>query len=221
MHGLKAATERALSRGGRSFSWVGEAHCNFQRFCRSDESPVNLVRWQWRWVLLDLCSAASLLPDTCSLLASLLSSAGTPNLVVTLSTRFADASLKYLRFSREIDWNNFSHTDSFERSRLQKREQQRRRWFFFRCFDFFPFRSSPRSAAMMPIYDSFGNLQRWQTFVTFDEFSWEFFFALAASKMRNTLFFLITTASSTEPTLLVSNTSFTALKGKTKRRIHC
>lgn len=31
-------------------------------------------------VLLDLCSAASLLPDTCSLLASLsLSSAGTPN----------------------------------------------------------------------------------------------------------------------------------------------
>lgn len=79
-------------------------------------------------VLLDLCGAASLLPDTCSLLASLsLSSAGTPNLVVTLSTRFADASVKYLRFSREIDWNNFSHTDSFERSRLQKREQQRRR----------------------------------------------------------------------------------------------
>lgn len=76
-------------------------------------------------VLLDLCSAASLLPDTCSLLFLYLLLVH-PTVVVTLSTRFADASVKYLRFSREIDWNNFSHTDSFERSRLQKREQQRR-----------------------------------------------------------------------------------------------
>lgn len=33
--------------------------------------------------------------------------------LVTLSTRIARLPfLKYLRFSREIDWNNFSHTDS-------------------------------------------------------------------------------------------------------------
>lgn len=36
-------------------------------------------------------------------------------LLVTLSTASADvgAALKYLRFARKIDWNNFSHTDSF------------------------------------------------------------------------------------------------------------
>lgn len=49
-----------------------------------------------------------------------------PNLVVTLSTRFADASLKYLRFSREIDWNNFSHTDSFEPPTLARAQPKQK-----------------------------------------------------------------------------------------------
>lgn len=60
-------------------------------------------------------------------------------------------SLKYLRFARKIDWNNFSHTDSFGSVPL-------------------------RFAFLQKIYDA---LSRWNKlsllFFSDDEFSWEFF----------------------------------------------
>lgn len=57
----------------------------------------------------------------------------------TRHTFYADraaAFLKYLRFSREIDWNNFSHTDSspaaFKRAQTKEKDGGD-----FSCFPFF------------------------------------------------------------------------------------
>lgn len=49
----------------------------------------------------------------------------------TRHTFYADraaAFLKYLRFSREIDWNNFSHTDSSPELLLLPLAEAERRW---------------------------------------------------------------------------------------------
>lgn len=125
-----------LLRGGARYAscvgvWEKRTVYNFQPF------PPN--RWIWS-IWGDNSAGDSTFPECCVLLdarwlvrwtlafafLSPFSPFSVPNLLVTLSTRFADASLKYLRFSREIDWNNFSHTDSFA-GWLQKRETRQSR----------------------------------------------------------------------------------------------
>lgn len=61
----------------------------------------------------------------------------------TRHTFYADraaAFLKYLRFSREIDWNNFSHTDSspaaFKRAQPMQKDGGDFSYCFVPCFPF-------------------------------------------------------------------------------------
>lgn len=110
----------------------------------------------------------------------------------TRHTFYADraaAFLKYLRFSRETDWNNFSHTDSSPAAFKRAQSKQKDGGDFSSACALFSFLCMPRGP--------FGNLRLrcrvpWvkQTFVTFDEFSWEFFFT--RYRKCETLFFLFT-----------------------------
>lgn len=134
----------------------------FNRTVESGQSGVTIARVipRSRSAVCSLMLVDSFVEHLLLLFLSPFSPFSVPNLLVTLSTRFADASLKYLRFSREIDWNNFSHTDSFA-GWLQKRETRQSR----KTNDF-------SSAALRYAWWSLSEiLRRWQTFVTFDEFS--------------------------------------------------
>lgn len=163
--------------------------------------------WSIRW--LDLRSALALLFPA----------------LVTLSTRIARLLpfLKYLRFSREIDWNNFSHTDSSSAavSNVCPAEAVLRRWVIFLlllvpCFPSFSLWYASwafrKFTAALP--GAFGGE------TNFRYFWWIFMriFLHSLSKMRNTLLFLIYFSSSSSDQHFNNTFSFALLPWRGKLR---